>query len=255
MFVCVYVCLCVQLKRIGDALAYAVIGDNNWFVIDGELETLTMMTDQSGHADSNLAHYAGTEAAIAAAAAAPSLVKTVYVGWGFHYAPSYYSVAARVVLPVSDHVGTRLSDVGNDMEGHHPVYAGRIVLVYRGRGPFVMKILHVQARGGVGVIIVDNNSKGDVVSHEGSCSDYTQHCVAGASKRSGERIGLRDKAEPWRKVTIPVIFVTDEIGRDLLRRSSVDLQTNQDPRIQRIVEDMKKSADVGVDAAADHGDL
>lgn len=156
-------------RNINGIIYYTSIIQNNWFTIDCMEQTLLMLIVDISK-DNNI-----------------EFIK--YDGWSFHYSPIEYTVSGRVVLPLSNNLNTRLLDIGEPHEtlNLHSYYSGRIVLLYRGEIPFVLKILHIQSAGGIGVIIVDNTN----------CIDYTQHCIAGATKINNEKIGINDKKGPW----------------------------------------------------------
>ena len=76
----------------------------------------------------------------------------------------------------------------------------RICRVERdGRTPLVYLVLACQRAGGIGVVIVDNDSE--------RCDKFDQFCMPGADEEHGEYWGRYDLERPWRMVRIPTVLV------------------------------------------------
>ena len=110
-------------------------------------------------------------------------------GWLCHWTPKGYSV-------VGQSVWANPSDANSDLINNN-IIDGRIVWILRGKAPVITKALRVQAAGAIGIVLVDS----------GKCTTFDQKCIPGADKTRGEYFAQYDKANYWKDLKIPIIFI------------------------------------------------
>merc|ERR1712196_556431 len=90
---------------------------------------------------------------------------------------------------------------------------GAVVIVRRGKVPFLTKAKQASRAGALGLIIVD----------DGRCSgeddyvwdDKSQLCVVGSVRGNGDGFAREGHPEGWQNVNIPAFLVLKESGDDL----------------------------------------
>ena len=143
----------------------------------------------------------------------------------------------EIIIPAWRSHFTPPYDVKGDVVVSEPVFAeeqlwnaddvkGAIVLVRRGKVPFLTKARHAVLAGAVGMILVDDGR----CTGEGEYDweDTSQLCVVGSVRGNGDGFAREDHPEGWENIKIPTYLILEKSGGDLLRLVQVSTSKGEE---------------------------